>query len=185
MKSGMFQDVSAMNEAFGNPKGDPELLKLSAVPVLTGDGVPPFDKEAADNLWARLDRQCKNIASEYYELLVGLEERDLYKVRDALCDINVFSLGAHHFMGLDADADMAAVVESLFSRFCVNQQHLDATSNHYFGKGVAHVYEGEFPRKCLKSSCDQGLSIVDGKEVWEYPKGKFLKALGYHQPVFK
>lgn len=184
---GMFQEVAKMNEAFGNPKGDKDLFHASAMPVMANaeEGVPTFDKGDADKQWARLEKQCKNILSEYNELLEGLAERNLHKVRDALCDINVFSLGAHHFLGEDADADMTAVVDALYSRFCKDEKHLRATHLHYASIGVDCYDEGEFPTKCLKSSYDQGMTIKDGAEVWEYPKGKFLKALGYGKPVFK
>jgi len=169
---GMFEQVSEMNTAFGNPKGNPALLDA-------------YSTEEYTAAWQRLEKQCKNILAEYQELQNALADRNLADVRDALCDINVFSLGAHHLMGIDANEDMAEVVGALYSRFCTDEAHLKATSDHYFAKGVEHYYEGEFPRKCLKSSKDQGYSMVDGQDVWEYPKGKFLKALGYRQPVFK
>lgn len=173
---GMFQEVKEMNAAFGNAEGNKEDLVIGESGVLTAPQAIA---------WKRLEKQCKNIVAEYKELMDCIEERDIEGVRDALCDINVFSLGAHHLMGHDADADMSEVVGALFSRFCVDQKHLDETSDYYLRKGVHHYYEGEFPRKCLKSSHDQGLTTIDGQEVWEYPQGKFLKALGYRQPVFK
>jgi hypothetical protein len=175
---GMFQQVSEMNEAFGNPKGIPSEFEDQV--SVNGVLAPQITK------WDRIRSQCKNILSEYNELLEGLDERNITKVRDALCDINVFSLGAHHLLGLNADDDMTAVVDALFSRFCVDETHLNATSIHYLNMGVQHYYEGEFPRRCLKSSHDQGWTEAkDGSGYWEYPKGKFLKALGYHQPEFK
>lgn len=156
-----FQLVSEMNAAFSNPKGVPYAIN-----------------------WEKLTKQCKNIAGdsvelrgEAKELQVALQSKDLGAVRDALCDIMVFALGTFHFIGLDADKDMAEVVRCVMTRFCKNEEHLIATVKHYDELGVNHYIEGEFPRKCLKSSSDQG----DG----EYPKGKFLKALGYEQPVFK
>jgi len=173
---GMFQEVSDMNAAFGNPKGDPTKFIHNEGAVLTA---------TEQQAWDRLEKQCKNIVAEYRELMDAIAARDVTAVRDALCDINVFSLGAHHLMGHDADADMHEVVDALYSRFCVNQDHLTQTSDYYMSLGIHHYYEGEFPTKCLKSSHDQGLTVKDGVEVWEYPKGKFLKALGYRQPVFK
>ena len=80
-------------------------------------------------------------------------------------------------MGLNADEDMQEVVRCVLTRFCKDEDHLIRTSMHYAQKGVVHYAEGTFPRVCLKSSFDQG----DG----EYPKGKFLKSLGYEQPIFK
>lgn len=86
---GMFAIVSDMNEAFGNPKGDPTHIN-----------------------WKRIASQCKNIAAEFAELQVSIARRDLEESRDALCDINVFSLGAHHLMGLDAKADLVNAIIS-------------------------------------------------------------------------
>lgn len=166
--SAMFAAVKMMNTAFGNREGD------------------PFNVDAN-----KLFKQCKNIASEYKELMKEFGEdvtiihklKDLPPValssddiRDALCDIMVFALGAYHFMGFDADADMQEVVAAVMTRFCEDEEHLDATAQHYSELGIEFYVEGEFPRVCLKSSKDQG----DG----EYPQGKFLKALGYRKPVF-
>jgi hypothetical protein len=162
----MFQLVSEMNEAFGNPKGNPGAINA-----------------------LRLMSQCKNIAKEYQELMkeFGVEVKvehlskavsggNVANIRDALCDIMVFALGAYHFMGHDADTDMALVVEAVMTRFCATPDVLAETCKKYDAIGVKYYIEGQFPRVCLKSAEDQG----DG----EYPKGKFLKAVGYRTPVF-
>lgn len=167
--SPMFEQVKSMNTAFGNPEGDP--YKINA---------------------DRLYRQCSNIASEYAELMrafgVQVEFRhipistsgptteNLNDVRDALCDIMVFALGAYHFMGIDADRDMESVVSAVLTRFCANQEQFDATVEHYDAHGVDFEVYGEFPYVYLKSAKDQGNG--------EYPKGKFLKSVGYRQPTF-
>lgn len=165
-----FEAVSKMNEAFGNPKGDPASI----------DG-------------KRLLSQCKNIGKEYEELMAafGIKIEITYgergsavpvkgdpvdNIRDALCDIVVFALGGQHFMGYDGNNDMAEVVSALYSRFCRNVEHLEETCSHYDKLGIKYYVEGKFPTVCLKSLLDQG----DG----EYPKGKFLKALGYRKPSF-
>jgi hypothetical protein len=163
---GMFQLVSEMNEAFGNPKGDPNAINAQ-----------------------RLLSQCKNIVKEYQELMkafgieVHIDHRvpnaavtGVNDVRDALCDIMVFALGAYHFMGHDADRDMALVVEALYSRFCNTPESLMDTCRKYDKLGVDYYIEGQFPFVRLKSAKDQG----DG----EYPRGKFLKAAGYRTPDF-
>lgn len=154
-----FVFVSAMNEAFGNPKGNP----------LDYDG--PWN-----NAWTRLQSQCKNIPKEYEELQKAFAERHMDAVRDALCDIMVFALGAYHFTGYDADRDMQSVISAVLTRFCADEAQLAATKAHFDSLGLEYYAEGEFPFVRLKSSKDQG----DG----EYPKGKFLKSVGYRQPVF-
>jgi predicted HAD superfamily Cof-like phosphohydrolase len=184
MNNGMFQQVSEMNEAYGNPKGNPH--KIDAMKLL---------------------RQCQNIGSEFTELMnafgyrVDLTmEKDpdvqsnidpVEDIRDALCDIMVFALGAYHFMGFDADRDMKEVVDAVLTRFCKTNAHLDDTLAHYASKGVLVYSEGEFPRVCIKSAADQWLSPSGEVTCYalpnaklEYPKGKFLKALGYRTPTF-
>lgn len=166
MDKGMFQQVSEMNEAFGNPKGDPRAIN-----------------------GARLLSQCKNIAKEYQELMkeFGFKVEFTHtsvpgtggntdQIRDALCDIMVFALGAYHFMGHDADRDMELVVNALYTRFCATPESLIDTCKKYDALGVKYYIEGQFPYVRLKSAEDQG----DG----EYPEGKFLKAAGYRTPEF-
>lgn len=151
MKSS-FQYVAEMNEAFGNLKGDPKNVD-----------------------WDRLEAQCKNIQDEYNELLEALESRNLDKVRDALCDIQVFAMGGQHFLGVDGDEDMAAVVDGVMTRFCKNQEELDATVAKWEGKGLEVYTEGEFPRMIVKSAKDQ----------LDAPKNKFLKSTGYTDTIFR
>lgn len=163
----LFRLVSDMNIAFGNPKGDPKRIN--------GE---------------KLLSQCKNLGKEYQELMAafGIEIEITYKprdpghnvnvgdIRDALCDMNVFSLGAHHIMGYDANIDMELTVEAVMTRFCSTPEVLMETCKKYDAEGVEYYIEGQFPRVCLKSARDQGAG--------EYLKGKFLKAVGYRTPVF-
>jgi predicted HAD superfamily Cof-like phosphohydrolase len=169
-----FQRVAAMNKAFGNPAGD-----ASAVD------------------WARIRKQCKNIQDELVELYTALgadpvgikDAAETVKwfldnptrivrpldVRDALCDINVFSYGAHHLMGHDADEDMSAVLGGVMTRFVKNADDKAATIKKHAEKGVTDVYfEGEYPTMIMKSAKDQP----------DAPKGKFLKSASYREPVF-
>lgn len=169
-----FKLVSEMNEAFGNPKGDPTDIK-----------------------WADIQRQCKNIGNEFAELMAALGaepycvERlqdavddllfsdvpapNLDAVRDGLCDIHVFAYGAHHKMGVDADRDMAEVVGAVMTRFVKTEFDLEATLKKHAARGITQVYtEGAFPKLILKSACDQP----------DAPKGKFLKSASYREPVF-
>ena len=144
-----------MNLAFGNPKGRPEEITQ-----------PRFSK------------QCMNIGDEYEELMAAISNKNLNGVRDALCDIMVFTLGAFHFLGIDADADMKAVFESNMSKFCKDEQELFATKAKYDALGVSYYEEGEFPTKCLK--CSEDFTDAGGNA---YRKGKFLKGIAYKEPV--
>jgi Phosphoribosyl-ATP pyrophosphohydrolase len=166
----MFEQVSEMNEAFGNPIGDPTKIQ--------------------DQREAHL-RQCQNIGSEFQELMkafgfvVEMEFRrdaalppwapvDVDAARDALCDIMVFALGAFHRMGIDAERDMTEVVDAVMTRFCADPGQLTATVEKYEKAGVKFEVLGNFPRVFLRSAMDQ--------QMPEYPKGKFLKSVGYRTP---
>ncbi len=113
-----FELVADMNTAFGNPAGVYQKIDIE-----------------------RVRRQCRNILDEYIELLAGLygvdkndhafecfrgdhcrvlatidhigKAPDMLAIRDALCDIQVFAMGAQHFMGVNGDDDMAAVVDGV------------------------------------------------------------------------
>lgn len=169
-----FQCVAAMNTAFGNPAGD-----------------------AASIDWNRIRKQCLNITDELGELFVALGADpgavkhlvgalkwvaskqvhlvDPDDVRDALCDIHVFGYGAHHLMGVDADADMSAVIDGVMTRFIKDETDKEATVAKHADAGVTDVYfEGDFPIMVMKSGSDQP----------DAPKGKFLKSASYREPVF-
>lgn len=78
-------------------------------------------------------------------------------------------------IGAYPDADMHAVIDGVLTRFCRDEDELEATKYKYHKLGVKYYVEGVFPEVCLKSTEDQGD---------EYPKGKFLKSVGYRLPIF-
>lgn len=190
-RSPMFAIVSAMNVAFGNAQGHAQqLLPLPAE-------ASAQQRTIADGAWERLSKQCDNIGGkldvhsadgqhngiingEVLELLQAIERRDLNGTRDALCDIMVFTLGAFHIAGLDADADMQAVIDGVMTRFCRNEEELEQTLQKWRDKGIDKLATyGSFPTMCVKSTEDQ--VTFDGEQV---PKGKFLKSIGYRDTVF-
>ena len=171
-KKTSFELVSAMNIAFGNPKGEPTNIN-----------------------WERVRAQFKNIGDEYAELLEALgasqasvdairginamikfdREPDLEGVRDASRDVVVFADGGHHLMGIDGDRDMASVINGVMTRFVKDEHDLLATKEKHLNKGVVVVYtEGNYPTMILKSGTDQP----------DAPKDKFLKSASYAEPVF-
>jgi hypothetical protein len=153
MSKTSFQAVADMNTAFGNKRGN-----------------------YANIDWQRLKSQCKNILDEYNELLEALGDESPIKVRDALCDIQVFAMGAQHFMGVDGDGDMQDVVDGVMTRFIKSQEDLEKTRAFHWLRGVTETYtEGQFPTMVLKSSCDQP----------DAPKGKFLKSVSYSDTKFR
>jgi hypothetical protein len=172
-----FQAVAEMNEAFNNPKGDPENIDMF-----------------------RIIAQFSNIHDEYMEGLAALglpdwaisamlsthaiyvkpdhfmtDSSNIPKLRDAIADIKVFADGASHLMGFDGDADMHTVVSALMTRFIKDDDDKAATIAKHAGKGVTDVYfEGEYPKMIMKSAVAQP----------DAPVGKFLKSASYSEPVF-
>ena len=173
-----FMLVAHMNNAFGNPKGFTTSID-----------------------WNRIAKQCLNIADELAETFVALgadkaeakKASALFKetletlrqqakkpvnvndVRDGITDIHVFSYGAHHLMGIDADRDMSSVIDGVMTRFIKDEADLKASIELHASNGITDVYtEGEFPTMILKSGSDQP----------DAPKGKFLKSASYHEPIF-
>jgi hypothetical protein len=152
----MFKAVSELNVAFGNEKGDP-----------------------LNPAWSRLTNQAKNIQDEYEELMEALANKDMTEVRDAICDILVFTLGLGHMAGINVEADMKAVDLSNRSKFCSNDQELAATVKKYVGLGVAVYCEGEYPMMRVKS--ERAQIGNDGKT---YQADKMLKSVTFKEPVF-
>lgn len=144
--------IAEMNTAFGNPRGNPSSIDHQ-----------------------KLKSQCKNILDEYIELMDAIAAGDLDGVRDALCDIQVFASGAQHMMGVNADADMHAVIDGVMTRFIKTPDDRLATMMMHHAKGVTEIYfEGDYPRMVMKSKVDQP----------DAPKGKFLKSASYSATVF-
>lgn len=170
-----FEQVSNMNIAFGNPKGDPDNIH-----------------------WSTIRSQCLNILDEFIELqdALGLNkdvlstlievslmlsvmpydrEPNIEGIRDALCDINVFSYGAHHKMGIDADKDMQSVIEAVMSRFIKNERDEEQTVDYHRSKGIASfALEGNYPTVIMRSLANQP----------DAPRGKFLKSVSSTKPIF-
>lgn len=148
-----FKKVADMNKAFGNPEGNRQAIN-----------------------WDRIESQCKNIFDEYQELMQALAKRDLDAVRDALGDINVFSYGASHLLGVDGDEDLTTIVDAVMTRFIKDDDDYLKTIQLHSAKGVTQVeFSGEYPTMVMKSGCDQP----------DAPKGKFLKSASYSEPRFK
>lgn len=157
-----FVQVALMNEAFGNPRGNPHSID-----------------------WARIEKQAFNIAGnhekdEYGELLAAVKAKDVDAARDAFADIIVFALGGFHLMGFNGDDDITEVLRAVMTRFCRDRAHLADTVQHYTDLGVKVYCGGEFPRAWVKSERTQ-----TDKNGERYAEGKFLKALGYEQPKLK
>lgn len=173
-----FMLVAHMNNSFGNPKG------------------------FASNIdWNRIAKQSLNIADELAETFVAMgadkakakDAAALFKltlenlringsgkvnlngVRDGLSDIHVFAYGAHHLMGVDADRDLASVIDGVMTRFIKNEKDKQASTLLHAANGITDVvFEGEYPYMIMRSNSDQP----------DAPKHKFLKSASYSDTVF-
>lgn len=151
-----FTDVSRLNTLWGNLKGDPNNID-----------------------WVKLDSQAKNIKDEYDELMEAIAAKDVTEVRDALCDILVFTYGAGHMAGVPLDADMKAVYDSNLSKFCKNPDEFLKTIIHYKNLGVEILGEGDFPEVRVRSTKYQ-----IGNDGKTYQANKILKCINWKEPAF-
>lgn len=176
----MAQHVALMNVMFGNAKGVPVSIEMERIKNQMSN-IPGEYKElqdAFDAYFACLALQ-KDPTYDQVALVVETEEA-INGVRDALCDIMVFTLGAYHMMGIDANVDMFDVVSAVMTRACATPEILDATLKKYAALGMEVYTEGEFPRMVVKSAKQQ--TDVNG-EV--YSKGKFLKSVSFKETEFR
>lgn len=178
-----FDQVCAMNVAFGNPGGDYNNIDIQ-----------------------RVRNVCKNLLDEYIELVGGLygiskdqakalfkdihddhdhilkslasiqgDKHDPLVIRDALCDGMVFGCGAQFYLGVNGDDDMRSVIDGLYTRFIKNEADKEATIAKHAAAGVTDVYFlGSYPLMVMKSARDQH----------EAPKDKFLKSASFKDTVF-
>lgn len=157
-----FDLVVKTNEVFNKPKGDLNAIKA-------GD----------DAAWARAKGCADCLQEELNELFdEGFTPKNEIALRDAICDILTFAYGVAHLAGFDANVDMKAVFDSNYSKLCATQEQLDASIAKYAAIGVEVLGQGTLPEASIISAKDQ---TVDG--VF-YPKGKFLKGVGFKKPVF-
>lgn len=174
-----FRQVAAMNVAFGNPAGDPyavDVARLQSQMLNVVDELGEFYVATGCDA-ALVAAGVEAFKAHITEAMAGDEEfgMDFIKARDAVCDIQVFAMGGQHFMGVDGDDDMRAVVEGVMTRFIKDDADKAATIAKHAAKGVTEVYfEGEYPRMVMKSAKDQP----------DAPKGKFLKSASFREPDF-
>lgn len=155
LQQSTFQKNTLMNLAFGNAKGD---------------------KHNPD--WAALERQYKISLSEMKELGKAIDERNFEQVLDGIADVTTTNDGVAHIAGVNGDVALDCVYRSNMSKFCANQEEVDATIAKYAALNVQLTVHGEFPQKFVRSAIEQELG---GETI---PAGKFLKGVNYKGPDF-
>lgn len=169
-----FQLVCRMNTAFGNQAGNPSDIGSERV-LKQCLNIPDEVGELFIALGAEPTAVKAAVASLKEAAKMRINAPSLSLFRDSLCDINVFSNGAHHFVGIDGDRDMESVVSGVMTRFIKDDADKEATIAMHAARGVSEVYfEGEYPTMIMKSAVDQP----------DAPKGKFLKSASFSEPAF-
>lgn len=153
-----FTKVAELNTAWGNLAGDPK-----------------------NPDWDKLANQAKNILDEYNELFDdGINPKDINEVRDAICDILVFTYGLAHLAGVNADKDMRAVDKSNRSKFVADEVAEEQTKLKYAAMGVHVEFRGMYPLRVVYSPYQQTDEMGN-----IYRAGKILKAVSFKEPKFK
>lgn len=155
----IFRDIRVLNNAAGN------------TPMSPSD----------DNYWDDLKRQADLIQSELNETFDAIEERNLTKLRDGACDIEVTNKGLFHRGSIPYNEDMSEVINALYSRFCKTEQEAKETMEHYRTIEVEthSVNHEETGYIVILSSKDQ-----KGTDGEDYPEGKWLKSIYRKKPQF-
>lgn len=130
MDQSQFQQVKTMNIAFGNKEGDPR-------DFMPQEDAPPNEIWWDAKAWQRLEKQCKNILDEVNELETAIMSLDIDGVRDANCDIRVFTYGGAHFMGYAIPDEAHPVVYVSQNEILGNLRAVHAALMHAISRHAA------------------------------------------------
>lgn len=146
-------------------------------PCDSEEGMAAVNKHAMQMLGGHMLQLEKSIDVETNKL-------DLEELAEACAGLITAAHNVSFIVGCNIDKDMEAVTNALFSRLCDDEGHAERTvSNYNLVEGIDTHYAAcdAIPGKfVVYSSKDQY-----GKSGDHYPENKFLKALGYGQPVFE
>lgn len=147
--------VSRMNTKFGNLKG------AAAGKLTEVDG--------------RLHKQLKMLRDELErELDKAFADGDEAAIVDVMGDVVVFVFGAFHLADIEPACVVREILRAQWSKFCVDQDMLEATVRKYANIGVEVSTHGEFPFAFVRATADVKASTGE-----MFIKGKFLKGTGY------
>lgn len=180
-----FEKVSALNLAFGNPKGD--VLNPDAAAILKqatlcleesiemlNDGFPGIKLVLSTD---KKGRPVVSVDQSEWDGKINLRE-----ILDAQGDLTTVNDGVAHVIGVDGNRVYDIVDKSNRSKFIRKGSEVGQALGYYYDKGFrpADLYLcGEFPEVCIKVTAD---ITVEGKF---YPRGKFLKNMAtFVEPDF-
>lgn len=174
-----FEKVSALNNSFGNPKGD-----------LVNPNVEAIRKQALLCLEEAIEMVEAVFPGSKFEVThkVGnlrdpaINTVDLVALMDAQGDLTTVNDGMAHVAGFDGNEVYQLVHESNMTKFIAVPTDVKPALEYYYGLGFKPqdlILVGDFPEKAIKVAEDIRLN---GKF---YPKGKFLKnMLTFVEPDF-
>ena len=154
-----FEQVSLMNDSFGNDKGYISNLD--------------FDK---------LSDQEKLISEESQEITDAIDTKNIIAICDGIGDTLVTTYGLAHLMGVDANIIMSIINFCNMSKVCRDIEEAQESLQSYIDMGIPEdsivtefvVASGVWIIRVVKYCID-----TSGKE---YTKGKFLKNINWVQP---
>ncbi len=160
-----FEKVSALNNSFGNPKGDlanpnVEAIRKQALLCL---------EEAIEMVEAAFPGRKIKTDFDDSELTDGVY---LISLMDAQGDLTTVNDGVAHVAGFDGNKVYQLVHDSNLTKFITAPTEVKPALEYYYSIGFHPqdlILVGNFPEKAIKVAEDMTLN---GKF---YPKGKFLK----------
>lgn len=174
-----FEKVTALNLAFGNPKGDlinPNVKAIRKQAMLCLEEAIEMVEAAHPGLKVKYQLEAESEAGWYDN---GV---DLVGLLDAQGDLTTVNDGVAHVAGFDGNAVYQLVHDSNMSKFITKPGDEYAALGYYYDIGF-HEEDlylfGEYPYVCIKVTRD---ITLNGKF---YPEGKFLKNMvTFEEPDF-
>lgn len=175
-----FEKVSALNNSFGNPKGDlanPNVEAIRKQALLCLEEAIEMVEAAYPGTGITWEWSMAHEAPEEIP-----EEVNLVALMDAQGDLTTVNDGVAHVAGFDGNEVYQLVHESNMTKFIAVPADVKPALEYYYGLGFKPqdlILVGDFPEKAIKVAEDIRLN---GKF---YPKGKFLKnMLTFVEPDF-
>lgn len=163
----IFKEISHFNELIGNAKSmsDADQLRVQLAMI----------KEEFDEL------------SEALELCILSQGNYHRDVRDGIADVLVTTYELAHRLGIDADADLAAVQARNMSKFVRATPGRDGEIEVW---PVIMEVTSRLGIDCVAAETAPGIWAITskrdqvGSDGKSYPAGKLLKPSTYHEPEF-
>lgn len=175
-----YEKVSALNLAFGNPKGDltkPDVQAIRKQAMLCLEEAIEMVEAAYPGMQVMWE-----LKRGKYKAEPGPDDIDMLGVLDAQGDLTTVNDGVAHITGFDGNAVYQLVHESNMSKFIRQEEDKVKALSYYYDLGFQpdDLYlHGDYPTMCIKVRRDINLN---GKF---YPEGKFLKNMvTFKEPDF-